>query len=101
TAFADTYTLSLHDALPILPWKACSPWGLQEVCGSRRAGGSPVQPISRAVYSAFCSRASRRARPSAGVMSPCSTSRTLLEIGSSRSEEHTSELQSRENLVCR
>src|SRR5437870_8456686 len=67
----DTYTLSLHDALPIL----------------RRAyeAGLRSHRCHRDFAHAF--RASC-ARPLAGV----------LQI---RSEEHTSELQSRGHLVCR
>src|SRR5436309_5228156 len=57
------YTLSLHDALPISPKRAC-----------RRAAARARRPQTRGT-------SGRRAR--------------------ARSEEHTSELQSRENLVCR
>src|SRR5438034_11625381 len=61
TATTEIYTLSLHDALPILP-------------------GTRWPPCSRKT----ASRSSRCAAPP-----------------SARSEEHTSELQSHSDLVCR
>src|SRR5215510_16539589 len=64
TATTEIYTLSLHDALPISPWRA----------GPPEPGWSPV----------VCSVVSVPARCPAA-----------------RSEEHTSELQSRGHLVCR
>src|SRR2546422_5061185 len=60
TATTEIYTLSLHDALPILPFEAARPL--------------PVPPTLLAIE--------------------------LLEV-LGRSEEHTSELQSRLHLVCR
>src|SRR5690606_41593497 len=76
TATTEIYTLSLHDALPI--------WG-------RRSDGSCCTAAKcRHVRSCCCSW--RRGR--------CS-SRRWCGRHWSRSEEHTSELQSRENLVCR
>src|SRR2546427_10321498 len=74
TATTEIYTLSLHDALPI--WKA-------EV-GLPRLHSRPTQ------------YAGRRLR--------FITARILMPLGlisSGRSEEHTSELQSQSNLVCR
>src|SRR5215475_15767294 len=66
TATTEIYTLSLHDALPILSLFAAPPWQSLPVL-RHGAGGD----------------------------------RTDLVCGYLRSEEHTSELQSRENLVCR
>src|SRR3712207_7898822 len=81
TATTEIYTLSLHDALPIS--------GLL-----RRAGGPPVR--------AAAARRPRRGpvgrpRPRGRVAGrrPRPRRRAL------RSEEHTSELQSRQYLVCR
>src|SRR5207253_9143159 len=68
----ETYTLSLHDALPI-----CA-----RACAERLYGGSGQQP-DRRVYDV--GNGSQLARGRAAV----------------RSEEHTSELQSRGHLVCR
>src|SRR2546426_8894000 len=67
TATTETYTLSLHDALPIS-------------CG---------RPISRA--------GTHGSRSSLGIPDPS----IRRHSGTSRSEEHTSELQSPCNLVCR
>src|SRR2546429_3516545 len=61
TATTEIYTLSLHDALPILP------------------GGHLALAPSRAM----------------------NTKMYAMEFGQTRSEEHTSELQSRLHLVCR
>src|SRR3712207_8700751 len=71
TATTEIYTLSLHDALPISPASSSR--------RGRRAGpGSSTSRCRRR-----CAWTGRSARPT------------------SRSEEHTSELQSRQYLVCR
>src|SRR5690606_41836829 len=80
------YTLSLHDALPI-----CS---VRERSGPVRPHGRRCAP--RSSTSGCSNRAARGCVPrrcSAGGARPTRACR--------RSEEHTSELQSRENLVCR
>src|SRR5256886_5325271 len=75
TATTEIYTLSLHDALPIY------------------RGAAPRSNPRR-------SRRRERARPRtdapAGKRTPWARSRAA-----TRSEEHTSELQSQSNLVCR
>src|SRR5437899_10711458 len=74
TASTEIYTLSLHDALPIC---------------SRRARGEASRSRSAA--------RARGARPP-----PPRPGRTASpRSGTSRSEEHTSELQSLRHLVCR
>src|SRR2546430_12267853 len=75
TATTEIYTLSLHDALPISAWAA-----------SRLIGHG-------------ASRRCQRSRPSW----PSTRSITGMRLTRStiRSEEHTSELQSQSNLVCR
>src|SRR3712207_8255627 len=73
TATTEIYTLSLHDALPISP--SSRP--------TRRRGRT-------------CRRCSGRAAPARGAPVSATSSRRR-----SRSEEHTSELQSRHYLVCR
>src|SRR5690606_41427427 len=85
---AEIYTLSLHDALPISEPRALGK-RLKLPISLPTTGGRPESP-----------------RPS-----PCRliSSSSLLSCSSAsfspswlnRSEEHTSELQSRENLVCR
>src|SRR3712207_8514626 len=77
TATTEIYTLSLHDALPIYQ-------------GAAHAG--PQQPRRAAVLAVPARLGGRHAR-SVGGQDP-------REHGD-RSEEHTSELQSRQYLVCR
>src|SRR5690606_42097181 len=79
------YTLSLHDALPILP----GPIPMVTTPGTTTSplcigvGGHRGHPLSVPLSQGF-----QEGEPSANSFSV-------------RSEEHTSELQSRENLVCR
>src|SRR5258707_66757 len=84
TATTEIYTLSLHDALPI-----------STLPSGRSPGRSSCAPVSR-----------RLALKSAAVKaSPSSKFANLSIYGPprhpDRSEEHTSELQSRQYLVCR
>src|SRR5690606_40817675 len=87
TAAARVYSLSLHDALPI--WRDAPREGPElgeaaldvlEALGEQGAGGLAV-PVGEAALS--------------GLQVHDGPQQRL------RSEEHTSELQSRENLVCR
>src|SRR5204862_7663258 len=77
----DIHTLSLHDALPI--YSDLLGGGVSRPCGKRFGAGLRRWPqprrILRAGRSRFLEGCGRRAR----------------------SEEHTSELQSRRELVCR
>src|SRR3712207_7676991 len=75
TATTEIYTLSLHDALPI---------------SRARSGAHADRTRSRRPPSRARPRG-RRSRASAARSARCSR----------RSEEHTSELQSRQYLVCR
>src|SRR5690625_6881216 len=77
-----TNTLSLHDALPILPRSPRS--------RARRSCGQRCGPYRRAT------RGCGRNCTSPGRRSGCGRS-----AQPTRSEEHTSELQSRGQLVCR
>src|SRR3712207_9125422 len=70
TATTEIYTLSLHDALPILLTRA-SEFFFAVASRSNRAGAAP------------------------------SSRRPAMTRSRVRSEEHTSELQSRQYLVCR
>src|SRR5207249_7020421 len=98
TAPTHTHTPSLHDALPISSTARSVPPGPEERgsrnsltspstrttgCSPARTGKAPGSPPGRAPCSAPCS-APWSAKGSPG-----------------RSEEHTSELQSRFDLVCR
>src|SRR5258706_4746160 len=78
TATTEIYTLSLHDALPI----------------SRRSG----------TCTSASGRRFRSATPPSETATPCRWARSSasgLFPRTERSEEHTSELQSLTNLVCR
>src|SRR5688572_31687336 len=67
----------------------------------RRPPRSTLFPYTTLFRSTF-SCASVDEAPRCGVVTTCGwLNRTLLVAGSSRSEEHTSELQSQSNLVCR
>src|SRR3712207_7301353 len=79
TATTEIYTLSLHDALPI------SPGGRR----ARRATG-PHRP-----------RAADGTPPLGRLPRGLVPGRGLLPALTRRSEEHTSELQSRQYIVCR
>src|SRR5690606_40509492 len=89
TPTPQTSTLSLHDALPI----SCT-------SSHRRASRAPNRP--RACWLA-CWLISRIWRNARGISSSRSEGAWLSSVSQRlrRSEEHTSELQSRENLVCR
>src|SRR5258708_37547168 len=76
TATTEIYTLSLHDALPIYQGQGVAPDRLGRAQDSLQ------------------SRTSRRGRRRSAR---CSRLQRIL----SRSEEHTSELQSPDHLVCR
>src|SRR3712207_8131608 len=82
TATTEIYTLSLHDALPICPLKlACKDIGRR--IGSRKHDGILIGPPPHLARHGRCLR------------------RRLVLRAVERSEEHTSELQSRQYLVCR
>src|SRR3712207_6968703 len=78
TATTEIYTLSLHDALPI----------------SRGTAASSRSAARRASARRGSSRSCTGARPGCGGS-------TWAATPTPRSEEHTSELQSRQYLVCR
>src|SRR5690606_40346938 len=86
-ASIEIYTLSLHDALPIL--KLDAPFREDGLPTLRRRTRRLMRdrPVATAAHVADVAKAA-----------PVIARRILLP---SRSEEHTSELQSRENLVCR
>src|SRR5690606_41672977 len=84
----EIYTLSLHDALPI----SGNPGGERP----ERAPGESVRPRVRGRHHRF----RRGADGTAGAKVHRLRRERSSDIGP-RSEEHTSELQSRENLVCR
>src|SRR3712207_8264551 len=92
TATTEIYTLSLHDALPIFP----------------RARVEPRAGAAGAVRAHHLAR--RHARPRGGRVGRGAAARVgdrprgggaEVRRARPRSEEHTSELQSRQYLVCR
>src|SRR5690606_40795055 len=84
TAPIDVSALSLHDALPI------------------SSGGCPARQASRRrARSRRCGGRTGRECPATADASRPPAPRRRPESSCWRSEEHTSELQSRENLVCR
>src|SRR3712207_8962590 len=87
TATAEIYALSLHDALPI--WND----------GNGGSEGTPLKTIQAAVD---------QATPGTAIMVKAGTYAENVSLNglhgtadAPRSEEHTSELQSRQYLVCR
>src|SRR3712207_7039345 len=87
TATTEIYTLSLHDALPIYAWLEAPPGPFHisfDVAQSVRPDSSPRAGLCRAL------------RNEAGRAAIVSATGPPV-----RSEEHTSELQSRQYLVCR
>src|SRR2546427_6007523 len=85
TATTEIYTLSLHDALPICHQGAADDSrGRGHSFVERGAAADPGSVFLRAAGPLFYGRAFSGAR-----------------AGKNRSEEHTSELQSQSNLVCR
>src|SRR3712207_9061946 len=83
TATTEIYTLSLHDALPIFEREAPGPARPPDRgADARRQGGGSADPVGRR-----SGGGAHRRLPGHGP--------------ARRSEEHTSELQSRQYLVCR
>src|SRR2546430_11207483 len=80
TATTEIYTLSLHDALPI---------------------SQPSLRYPAAPHTSFPPHSSIAAMPPESSSPRRSAEKSARAPGSSRSEEHTSELQSQSNLVCR
>src|SRR3712207_8161057 len=87
TATAEIYTLSLHGALPISSSPRTAPRSCRCVRAARSARKPPPHRSSRAATSRH--------------PSPTATSPGRERARPRRSEEHTSELQSRQYLVCR
>src|SRR3712207_8711037 len=90
TATTEIYTLSLHDALPILASRDVVPVARRLRDRRRPAGPAPARAAG-AVGGA------QRSFPGGGGARPGESRARPAR----RSEEHTSELQSRQYLVCR
>src|SRR5690606_40670108 len=88
------HTLPLHDALPILI--------LARLAGSVIMSGffaHKICPVPASISSADSAGMSNCKTPWADAAA--GPRKSMDNISNTRSEEHTSELQSRENLVCR
>src|SRR3712207_7116908 len=85
SATTEIYPLSLHDALPISGCSPCACSGTRPAPPDRPADGRP--------------RAQPQGRPS--IVQPVGSPGSTPPTRNVRSEEHTSELQSRQYLVCR
>src|SRR5207302_2945693 len=96
-----TYTLSLHDALPISPptWEATLLYRVDVLWPKNTTAARQTMAISptRKAYSTRLAPRSLLKRH-LHVRYLATAKRSISVV---RSEEHTSELQSRENLVCR
>src|SRR5206468_12759090 len=96
-----TNALSLHDALPISVTKE-TPWTLMMAPRKPTAESANAAAATKPVTVGFSS-AKLLSPPgrSAVITTPMVAIRIAITFGSeSRSEEHTSELQSRSDLVC-
>src|SRR5437588_5681180 len=83
TATTDIYTLSLHDALPIYPVHLVE------------------EAFSLAVQLAFDAQCREFIGHHANAPTGCVGPAAVSAINQNRSEEHTSELQSHSDIVCR
>src|SRR5206468_11545972 len=95
TASTQIYTLSLHDALPIYinPSEQSLPRKTRRILAQLRADKSPI-------LKAYLHEIDSKSCPSAACPL-CNYHLHNTQHLFSRSEEHTSELQSRSDLVCR
>src|SRR5688500_19316874 len=93
-ATTELYTLSLHDALPI-----CSIAASRCLSGRGRRGGGRAS--SSCVRERHHGIVENRVKACAHERLPQSRGRRQARSSALRSEEHTSELQSPCNLVCR
>src|SRR5690606_41277247 len=93
-AASELYPLSLHDALPI--WMRSG--SARRLASARRATGTPVRREIADRVSPGSTVTSRAARVAPKAIPERRSAPAAVRA---RSEEHTSELQSRENLVCR
>src|SRR5207248_11284394 len=96
----EIYTLSLHDALPIFPGERVPAQGLATRHRPGRTGHLLPGPDGDAQKDLPGARIGQAARllqivPASGGRLP------VLDVPDVRSEEHTSELQSPYELVCR
>src|SRR5205807_9752714 len=92
-ATTEIYTLSLHDALPISSERPGPTW-----CRRRSPTSDTISDPARRPNGTVDPAPAPAIVPSPGRAAPATFP---LAVPASRSEEHTSELQSPCNLVCR
>src|SRR5690606_39765405 len=90
-------SLSLHDALPILGTQNANIYYTDLLANYKKQINQDFAVGAMVGYTATRSLDTYVQRETATGLSV----RNWYDINASRSEEHTSELQSRENLVCR
>src|SRR5207302_10206396 len=90
---SDIYTLSLHDALPILRWNAGTSLWINQFITAADVGAGTFKTGTFTFPNTVI-------HSNLTIFSGTDPGDILPNIVG-RSEEHTSELQSRENLVCR
>src|SRR5207249_11862830 len=99
TTTTDTHTLSLHDALPISAFTLAMDPSLPALADQSQNVGLTIQTNANSGYTLTVSDLA------AGLQSAGTGNPVIAKVSSgkatSRSEEHTSELQSRFDLVCR
>src|SRR5690606_41310364 len=94
-ATTDIYTLSLHDALPISTDQPLA-GRLKVILDNIREIVQTTNPTVSALEKVFVNT-----NPASTLLLGQARGAAMCALADSRSEEHTSELQSRENLVCR
>src|SRR5437868_5127115 len=97
-ALTEAHTLSLHDALPILGARAFT-FGNDIFFGAGHYAPAKTEGRFLLAHELVHVRQQRAATPSA--VPPRLALGSRLDACEARSEEHTSELQSRFDLVCR
>src|SRR5207302_9572041 len=93
-------TLSLHDALPI--WSLCRrPSSSSSILARSTPTTSPTSGVIPAIGPPSCPVKIWASLSACSSVACSSINTPTRQFPSVSSEEHTSELQSRENLVCR
>src|SRR5690606_42117594 len=98
-AHADHHPLPLHDALPISNYPKSTSFAPQDL--PLRPNTSRTSTILCSVWQTWRRRRTRESAPNDSIGYFTTLLCVQRKVANPRSEEHTSELQSRENLGCR
>src|SRR5690606_40386324 len=98
TTINEFYTLSLHDALPILQTLVDN-GTITDALDFNALVENNI--VSKNSLVKILGRGELKAKLKVTAHKFTATAKAAIEAAGGRSEEHTSELQSRENLVCR